>query len=227
MCFPHAGGSASYFYGVSAALSPALDVLAIQYPGRQDRRSEPVLRTIDELAQQAVDALRPWSDRPLVLFGHSMGALISFEVARKLEAESAGPLSLVVSGCRAPSRYRQDPLHLSSDDVLLAEIERLEGTDSRLMDDEELRALFLPALRGDYEAVATYRHRPGNPLNCPVLAMVGDKDPKAGVDDVDAWRDHTRESCETRVFTGGHFYLTSHAAAVTETVRRHVEELSS
>ncbi|MGW7492585.1 thioesterase II family protein [Streptomyces sp. NPDC054786] len=222
VCFPHAGGAASYYHGVSASLSPDVDVLAMQYPGRQDRRTEPCLRTIDELAAQSVQALAPWTDRPLTLFGHSMGAMVAFEVARRLVAEGTVPLSLIVSGRRAPSRTRQENVHLQDDAGVLAEMQRLDGTESRLLDDEELRALFLPVIRSDYQAVETYRYVPGAPLPCPVLTLTGDADPVTDIDEANAWGEHTVAGFELRVFPGGHFFLNRHAATVTDLIRSRI-----
>ncbi|WP_138796198.1 thioesterase II family protein, partial [Escherichia coli] len=130
VCFPHAGGSAAYFHGVSRALSPAVDVLAVQYPGRQDRRHEPLIDSIDGLAARVREELAPWTDRPLALFGHSMGAMVAFEVALRLTADGAAPSVLFASGRRAPSRYREESVHLHDDAGIMAELSRLDGTDT-------------------------------------------------------------------------------------------------
>ncbi|BFO16870.1 hypothetical protein SHKM778_32580 [Streptomyces sp. KM77-8] len=102
MCLPHAGGSASYFFPVSRRLSSVADVLVVQYPGRQDRRREPCLGSVADLADALAGELLPLRGGPLVLFGHSLGATVAFEVARRLEAEGAPPLALFASGRRAP-----------------------------------------------------------------------------------------------------------------------------
>ncbi|WP_238846327.1 thioesterase II family protein [Nocardia terpenica] len=88
VCFPHAGGAASYFTPVARALAPDVDVLAVQYPGRQDRRSEPGIDDIGVLADRVHDIIRTWPSRPLTLFGHSMGAVVAFEVARRLRRDN-------------------------------------------------------------------------------------------------------------------------------------------
>ncbi|MFI6729488.1 alpha/beta fold hydrolase [Streptomyces sp. R-74717] len=227
VCFPYAGGAASYFHPVSAALSPGIDVLAVQYPGRQNRRTEPLLRSVDELARHATTALRPWADRPLTLLGHSMGALVAFEVARRLAGDGAAPLSVVVSGRRSPTSVRHEDVHKRDDQGIVAEMERLGGSDVRMFQDPELRALFLPVIRADYEAVETYRYQPGPPLPCPVLALLGDNDPMATLDETRDWAERTTAPFELRTFSGGHFYLNSHAAAVTEAVRENIASLSS
>ena len=94
VCFPHAGGSATFYFPLSRALAPSMEVLAVQYPGRQDRRAEPCIDSIDGLADEIVDALRPLTDRPMALFGHSMGAVLAYETARSWEALGHAPLPL-------------------------------------------------------------------------------------------------------------------------------------
>lgn len=214
VCFPHAGGSASFYFPVSRALAGTFDVIAIQYPGRQDRRSEPPLDTIDGLADRIAPLLRSLTVRPLTLFGHSMGATVAFEVARRLESVGTGPAALFASGRHAPSRHRNEAVHLRTDDGVLAEVRSLNGTESTLLDDDDLVRMILPAIRADYRAIETYRYSPGPPLRCPITVFVGDADPKVTVDEVLAWREHTTAAFTHRVFPGGHFYLIPHAAEV-------------
>lgn len=214
VCLAHAGGAASYFFPVSRTLSPDIEVLAVQYPGRQDRRTEPFVETIDALADQVTAVLGDSTDRPIALFGHSMGAILGFEVARRLEAAGVTPEALFVSGRRAPSTHRGETVHLRDDAGILAEVKSLSGTDARVMDDDELVRMALPAIRNDYKAIETYAYRSGPKLGCPIHAMVGEADPKASVDEVRAWGEHTDAGFELDVFPGGHFYLDKHATAV-------------
>jgi pyochelin biosynthetic protein PchC len=214
VCLPHAGGSASYFFPVSKNLSPKIEVLAVQYPGRQDRRSEPFVPTIAELADTVTALLADETDRPLALFGHSMGAVLGFEIALRLEAAGTTPAALFASGRRAPSTQRDERVHLRDDDGLIAEVKALSGTDSRVMEDDELVRMALPALRNDYRAIETYRWQPGPKLHCPIHALVGDADPKATVEEVRKWGDHTESVFTLDTFPGQHFYLDKHAPAV-------------
>ncbi|MFH9138923.1 thioesterase II family protein [Streptomyces sp. NPDC017524] len=207
VCFPHAGGSASWFHRVSATLAPDVEVLAVQYPGRQERRLEPSFADIAEAADRIVEELAPWHGDPLALFGHSMGATIAYEVALRLERKGLQPVVLFASGRRAPSRVRNEHIHELPDSGLVAELKELSGTDSALLDDPDMLSLVLPTLRSDYRAAETYRHGEGDRLDCPVLALTGSHDPRADVEDVAAWREHTRGAFDLRVFPGGHFYL--------------------
>ncbi|WP_406280477.1 thioesterase II family protein [Embleya sp. NBC_00896] len=214
VCLPHAGGSASYWFPLSAALKDRVEVLSVQYPGRQDRRAEPLIEDIETLADRITVALDPWLDdtRPLVLLGHSMGAILGFEVARRLPT---GPAALIVSGRRAPDRRRVEQTHRLDDAALTAELRSLSGTDASLLEDEEVLRMVLPALRADYRAIETYVYTAGAALDCPITALIGDTDPKVTLDEAMSWRDHTIGTFALHTFTGGHFYLTDHQAAVT------------
>lgn len=214
VCLPHAGGSATFYFPVASALSPAIDVLAIQYPGRQDRRLEPALTSIGALADSVFAALSGCLDRPLALFGHSMGATVAFEVASRLEAVGVVAAALFVSGRRAPSRHRDETVHQRTDDGIVAELKALSGTEVSLLGDQELVRMILPAIRSDYRAVETYRYQPKPKLACPIFAFVGDSDPRVEVDDVRAWADHTTATFDLRIFPGGHFYLTQYETAI-------------
>ncbi|MFD3417448.1 thioesterase II family protein [Streptomyces decoyicus] len=221
VCFPHAGGSASFYHPVSAALSPGVDVIAVQYPGRQDRRKEPAIDDIGLLADRIAEALEAWSDRPLTFFGHSMGALVAFEVARRLERNGHSPLRLFASGRRAPSAYRDEQVHRRDDDGIVAELRALSGTDSRVLDDEEMLRMVLPALRSDYKAVETYRSEPAAVVRCPVTVLVGDDDPKTSLDEARSWETHTTGDFALRVFPGGHFYLADRPQEVMTVLSDH------
>ncbi|GHE64551.1 thioesterase [Streptomyces spiralis] len=223
VCFPHAGGSASYYFPVSRALSPRLDVVAVQYPGRQDRRHEPCVDDVRRLADLAAAELRPWCDRPLALFGHSLGATLAFEVALRLEADGTKPLVLFASGRRAPSRHRENErVHLADDERLISTIKRMSGTDAAVLADDELLRTVLPAIRADYKAAETYRHHPGPPLACPLVVLNGDRDPEVTAEEAEAWTDHTSADCTFHWFPGGHFYLNDHAPEVIALIRDEV-----
>lgn len=225
ICLPHAGGSASYYFPISAELFPSVDVLAVQYPGRGDRIRESSVDNMETLADCIVDALEPWRDLPLALFGHSMGATLAFEVARRLEGDAVPLLALFASGRRAPSRHLTGTVHLYSDDELMAELKKLNGTDSQLLEDSSVLRLFLPAIRSDYKAIETYVHQSGSVIKCPIYAFFGDRDTGATLEEVRAWRTHTVSHFELTEFPGGHFYLNEQAPAVIEIVSKYLAKL--
>ncbi|MFI9066630.1 thioesterase II family protein [Streptomyces sp. NPDC053429] len=224
LVLPHAGGSAAYYRPFSPALSAHAEVLIGQYPGRQERIGEPVPGSIGALADGVEEALRPWRGRPLTVFGHSMGALVGYELTRRLERAGAPARGLIVSGRRSALLHLEEDVHLQGDDALIATLTALAGTDARLLADPAFRELILPALRGDYKAVETYRHRPGPPLHTPVSVLTGESDPRVGVPEAMAWRELTEGAFTFRSFPGGHFYLNEQREAVTRAV---IEDLAA
>jgi surfactin synthase thioesterase subunit len=222
VCLPHAGGSATFFLPVATALSPGVDVLAIQYPGRQDRRAERPIDDMAVLADQVHDILRRQPELPTTVFGHSMGAILGFEVTRRLEADGHGPTRLFASGRRGPATYRDEKVHLRDDEGILQEIRKMSGTASSVLGDDELMRAALPALRADYKATELYTCAPDATVNCPITVLTGDNDPKTTVDEAKAWNANTTGPFDLRVFAGGHFFLTDHAGDVISLITQHL-----
>ncbi|MET0415217.1 MAG: alpha/beta fold hydrolase [Actinoplanes sp.] len=218
ICFPHAGGSATYFAPLAKAFPAAIDVVSVQYPGRQDRRTEPGLESIGELADAALDAVRSCADRPVALLGHSMGALVAFEVAGRLEKDGVPVDALFASGRRAPSTYRDELGLFTDDNSLIDELRKLRGTDPELLEDPEIQRMILPALRSDYRAVGTYRWTAGIPLAAPIHVHVGQGDPRVSAAEAHAWSTHTSGEFTVSTYPGGHFYLNTQVAEVARAV---------
>jgi surfactin synthase thioesterase subunit len=218
-CFPHAGGSASFYQPLSAALAPGIEVLAVQYPGRQDRRAEPLIDDIgtlaDALARVLADTLTP----DTAFFGHSMGAIVAFEVALRLERAGMPVQALIASGRHAPSWPRAGNVHLRGDDALIREMRELSGTHSALLADEEVLGFILPVLRSDYRAIETYGRRDDAVLSCPVTVFTGDADSRVTPSDARAWERHTEGGFSMRTFSGGHFYLSDRVREVSDALR--------
>ena len=218
-CLPHAGGSASFYLPMARGLSPSIDVIGAQYPGRQDRRHEPCRATIGELADELAEALLPWCDRPLALFGHSMGSTLAYEVTRRLEDRpDVAPVHLFASGRRAPSVPANDRVHELGDEGILAELKKLSGTMSRVLGDEEIMRMALPAIRADYTAAETYVDLGGGPVRCSITVFTGDNDARTSIDAARRWQEHTTGAFDFHVFSGGHFFLVEHSAAVMEMI---------
>ncbi|MGL5863259.1 MAG: thioesterase II family protein [Phycicoccus sp.] len=213
VCFPHAGGAATAFFALSCTLTPSLQVMAVQYPGRQDRMAEPALTTIQDLAAPVADGLMS-ERRPLRLFGHSMGALVAFEVARILRDRGAEPVALYVSGRKPPHLPDEEARPHHTDEELLAELTRLGGTDVEMLADDVLVSMVLPALRADYQALRHYRYQPAAALSCPVVALSGDRDPLVTVEQQLGWQTHSRGEFDLHVYPGGHFFLLDHVPEV-------------
>nr|CUI25720.1 Thioesterase [Streptomyces sp. MG11] len=219
LCFPHSGGSASFFFPFSRDLSPTMDVWAVQYPGRQDRRAEPNIPHIHELADRVAESVGRQLDRPYALFGHSMGATLAYEVALRLQESGQEPEMLFVSGRPAPHRNVDTGLHRLSDSEIVDDIRALDGTGSEVFGDEEVLRIILPAIRSDYHAAETYQYVAGPVLNCPLRAFTGLSDPRVQVSELHHWSSHTNQSFRLDVFSGGHFYLLENHDAIVKEIQ--------
>jgi surfactin synthase thioesterase subunit len=223
VCFPHAGGSASFYLPVATRFAPDIEVLAVQYPGRQDRLREPCIDDICTLGELIADRLRNLPPKPTVFFGHSMGTAVAFETAWRLERTEHGPRALVVSGWRAPSLPFNENIHQRDDAGMIAEIRALGGTEATLLADEEIVQMSMPSMRADYRAIETYVGDPDRRLGCPVTAVIGDSDPKVGPADAGAWKRHTTAVFRMTVLPGGHFYLINQHIAVSDEIRAELD----
>jgi surfactin synthase thioesterase subunit len=221
VCLPYAGGSAPYFRPVALALDPSVDVVAIQYPGRQDRRHEQPIGDMHELADRIAAILGRQPRLPLTLFGHSMGAVLAFEVARRLEAAGDGPARIYVSGRRAPSTHRVETIHLRDDQGIIEELRNGDGTAAAILNDSEMLQAALPALRADYMATESYRCADGATVDCPITAMTGDRDPKTTLEEAEAWERHTTGAFDLKVYPGGHFFLADNGPKINTALARH------
>ncbi|MFC7986950.1 thioesterase II family protein [Streptomyces sp. NPDC057336] len=228
VCFPHAGGNARLFHGWASRLPADVELLAVRYPGRQERMDEPCVETMDELAGRISEALAPLHDLPLVLFGHSMGAAVAYEVALRLEdpaADGAGPALLLLSGRAAPHVTRPTALHRAADDVLVAGVTRLGTLGGDAYAVPELRELLLPVLRADYRLIEAYDRKRPPVLRAPMVAYLGDRDPGVTRPGVEAWSELTGGDFTVRSFPGDHFYLAPREAELTADIAERLARL--
>jgi surfactin synthase thioesterase subunit len=202
------------------AVNPAVEVHAVQYPGRADRMRDALVVDAGVLARQIADAMAPLVDRPVALFGHSMGAVLGYEVARLLQERGDAPVHLFASGARPPHDRGDDRVHERDDDGVVAELLRLGGTDGEALRDPELRELVLPYVRNDFTLIETYVHRPGTRLDVPVTAVIGDADPHVNEAQAARWAEVTDGPFSLTVLPGGHFYLADRQADVIAEVVR-------
>ncbi|MEU9368228.1 alpha/beta fold hydrolase [Streptomyces avermitilis] len=209
ICFPHAGGSAGVFRRWPEELPPDVELVAIQYPGRQERFGEACVDDMTSLADQITDVVTSLLDRPIALFGHSMGAGVAYEVTRRLESRQlAWPARLFVSGSVSPltPRHRRD-LHLRDDEGMLEGLRELGGMDDAVLADPDLLRLVLPCVRADLRLIETYRPARLPSIATPVTAYAGTTDAHVPREGVAAWGDFTSAEFNLRIFPGGHFYL--------------------
>lgn len=222
ICFPHAGGSAVSYGPLARTLGSRFRVLGVQYPGRQDRRHEPLLGTVADLVEGALPEIRALIPRTASysLFGHSMGAVVAFETCRRLEQdEMKPPAALFVSGRIPPSRKTSHAVHRYSDQELIRHLLDFGGTPAVLLEDPDFRSLILSVTRSDYRAIETYSCAPEATVESPIVALVGDNDPVTSTADSKEWQAHTTGPFTHTSFPGGHFYIDANSHGVAQLIR--------
>lgn len=221
-CFPYAGGGASLFRTWPQELGPEIELCAVQLPGRENRLGESLYTRLAPLVEAAAEALRPYLDLPFAFFGHSMGALISFELARCLRDQGqGGPFHLCLSGCRAAQLPDPGPpIHELPEGEFVAELRRLSGTPNAVLEHAELMQLLMPVLRADFAVCETYLYQPGDPLSCGISAFGGLGDEDIRPDEIAAWKAQTRGAFTVRMVPGGHLFLHSVPQLILPAVAR-------
>ncbi len=219
-CFPYAGGGASIYRDWAKALPPEVEVCSIQLPGREGRLRETPIRQISTLIQELVHVIHPYLDRPFAFWGHSMGAIIAFELTRQLRKEGMpGPSHLFVSGRSAPQIPNlRAAIHQLPDLEFMEEMRRLNGTPEAVLQNGELMELLLPILRADFALVETYTYVHEAPLECPISAFGGLQDNLVSSGDLEAWNIQTWQNFKMRMFDGDHFFLHSLKCQLTRNI---------
>jgi medium-chain acyl-[acyl-carrier-protein] hydrolase len=215
-CFAHAGGGAAIFRPWRPLLAPHVDALPVILPGRESRVRELPYRRMEQLLDPLCEAIEPYLDRPYAFFGHSLGSIVAYEVARRFT-----PRCLVVSGRRAPRSATTRRLFSSlPDGEFLAEIGQLGGTPPEVLEQTQLIRMLMPALRADFELNEAYRVLPGPRLTCPLIAYMGTDDPEVDAAELLAWHEESAGEFTMRVFPGGHFYLMGGRTDVSSALRQ-------
>lgn len=215
-CFPYAGGSAFNFLPWRAALDPSIEICAVQLPGRGARIAEPPIHSMPLLLKMMAPAITQHSPLPFAFFGHSVGALIAFELARYLRLHGvAGPKHLFMSGCQAP-QYRNPArkLHELPNAEFLDELRSYNGTPVEVLENRELMELMLPTIRADFALAENYAYRPGPLLQVPISVFAGKDDDNKAPGQVDGWKRETVDECRISWFEGGHFFVNTARDAV-------------
>jgi medium-chain acyl-[acyl-carrier-protein] hydrolase len=209
ICFPYAGGGASVFRHWQDGLPDFVEVSSVQLPGRETRFREAPFTRLEPLLSALALALGPHLDPPFAFFGHSMGALVAFELTRHLRRDGRPqPAGLFLSGCAAPQTGTcERPLHALPDAVFCKRLRGLNGTPTAVFDNHELMQLLLPTLRADFALCETYAFAPGQPLSCPITAWGGLGDDTVGYRELARWREQTLGAFRLRMLPGDHFFL--------------------
>lgn len=208
-CLPYAGGSTAVFSSWPKQLPNFVEMCSIQLPGRGARLKEPPHTNLIESAQSIASAIVSECDKRFALFGHSMGAMLSFEITRCLRSRYGRmPAQIFVSGRRAPHLPKTEPQTYDlPKDEFIKELQRIEGTPEAVLNNEELLQLYIPVLRADFQACQTYPYKDGPPLDCPIVAYCGTQDEEEHQQTMEAWREQTTKSFKLRMIEGNHFFL--------------------
>ncbi|HEX5709308.1 MAG TPA: thioesterase II family protein [Pyrinomonadaceae bacterium] len=225
-CLPYAGGGAYIYRDWAEHLPAKVEVCPIQLPGRGNRLREAPATRMAPLVEAIAGAITPLLDKPFAIFGHSMGALIGFELARFLGREHGKvPSHLFVSGRSAPQVPDADKRTYDlPEPEFIEELRRLNGTPQEVLDHPELMQMMIPILRADFETIQTYEYQAGRPLDCPISAMGGIQDPDVTRQDLEAWREETSGPFTLRMFPGGHFLINTARPMLLQAITKELHQ---
>jgi len=226
-CFPYAGAGASVFHQWTSVIQEDVEVLPVQFPGRETRFREPLHQRIEPLVEALASALAPELDRPFAFFGYSLGGLVAFETARELRRRGlAQPELLLIAAAPAPHCPKaHPPLSDLPEAEFLAHIRRVYAPPEAPWRVPELLALMLPILRADMSIYQWNVPRSEPPLACPLHVFGGEDDHAAPLADLHAWRQYTAAEFTARLFPGGHFFINQQQAPLQRAVERHLTRL--
>lgn len=223
ICLPHAGGLAAAYRPWSAKMPPDVQAIAFEPPGRSLRLRERPVTTMQEMVAEVVTAIAAIATKPRILFGHSLGGYVAYEVARQLQAAQIPPAGLVISGAAPPdilaSRQQRGLRHLPDAEFLSA-VSRFGGMPPELLEIPDLVSLVLPTLRSDFTVFETWQPAVGHEPTCPALIVSGRDDEDVDYRTLDGWREYVRGPIEIRLFSGGHFYLRNEEQMIIQAMCR-------
>jgi medium-chain acyl-[acyl-carrier-protein] hydrolase len=223
VCLPHAGGGAASFTRWLSLFPPGIAIVRVQLPGREDAVTEPPLRRARDAVAALLPRLNGLTGTPVALYGHSMGAVVAFELARALRAAGTPPVHLFVSGRRAPHLpAHRAPIHHLPDDAFIAALEAAFGPGGTGGAAGGRGRAFLryslPLIKADLELAEEHTYHRQPRLPCPITAFYGTEDPIVDVDEVEAWQEHTDATFTIRSFPGDHFFHQRHRSAIAANI---------
>ena len=217
-CFPYAGSGASIYKKWESAMPLEVELCAVQLPGRENRITEAAFKDFSSLINVLAEKILPLLDKPYIFFGHSMGALISFELARKLrEASGELPIHLLLSGINPLKSTSKLNINTMDDDEFINFLNRLNGTPTEILKNKEVLSFFLPVIKADFELLNSYSFAHKPPLECPITSYGGMDDTPE--DNLKGWIKHTDKTLEVKMFPGDHFFINSSRQEVLAALR--------
>lgn len=221
-CFHYGGGSASAYREWAKDLADHAELVAIQLPGRESRFNEPLLDNISDIVDRLCLNFNGYLDKSFIFFGHSIGALIAFELVRALRRKGMlQPKHLIVSGTKAPQvPLKRAPIYNLPDSKLIEEIRKYNGIPSTILEDKELMAIFLPIIRADFCISETYKYTSEEPLTYPITALGGLSDDTFDSEDLLKWQEQTSSLFEYDLLPGDHFFIKSSYQEVINIVNK-------
>ncbi len=208
-CFPFAGGGASSYLSWRGAITSDIEICPIQLPGRENRLHEKPFLHMEPLVTALGKVLRPYMNMPFAFYGHSMGAIISFALARHLRQQHGPtPLHLFVSAHHAPQLPNPNPAisHLA-DSEFIEHLRHFNGTPEAILNDPDMMRFLLPLLRADLAIYETYTYVSEHPLICPISAFGGTRDSRADRASLGAWEAQTQSTFSLHMYPGNHFFI--------------------
>src|SRR3990167_5003550 len=211
-CFHHSGGGASAYYPWIDHLSPYIEMIAIQLPGRENRFTEPLNNSLTDITAKLTEGFKVYTDKPFIVFCHSLGALVSFEFMKSVhQLYSLYPRHMIVSATKAPHLpFRMKHLSKLDDKTLKEELRIYNGIDERILNNEELLELFLPIIKSDFSISENYNFLESEPLPCDILALSGEQDQTVNQEEILGWAKYTTGKFEHLSFPGKHFFIKDH-----------------
>jgi medium-chain acyl-[acyl-carrier-protein] hydrolase len=219
-CFPYSGGGSMAFGGWRRQFPSEIGVYPVVYPGREGHWREPCRKHLADMIDELKGEIRPLLTKPFAFFGHSLGALIAFELARALQNEGKDAALLFVSAHRPPrAPLARAPVHLLEEHLFIEKIMEYGGTPPALFADPELKKVYLPILQADFTVWETYRYAPHRLLQCPIYVFGGLEDSTVDKENLISWQEETENQCHLQLFEGGHFFLKDSQGALIATVK--------
>jgi len=225
-CFPYSGGGASIFYDWPKYFPQDINIMALQLPGHESRMAEELVSDLILLIDKLAVAISPYLDKPYIFFGHSLGALISFELTHRLKKMNVSlPKCLIVSGRAAPhTPSKNGIIHNLPNSEFIAKLKEYNGLPEIILDNQELLDLFLPIIRADFKLSESHLHMKDEPLPVPIIALAGKNDQNVIIENVALWMEHTTKSFKEYLLPGDHFFIKSHLEEVLNIIQDVIKE---